>query len=90
MLSGEFVTICGPGQRPIDRRSASREIYEDPAEATRSLFARNSFLVVRPDGYIYANPDRHQLDEVVAGLIDRLSGSVPTASPHEASATATP
>jgi 3-(3-hydroxy-phenyl)propionate hydroxylase len=90
MLSGEFVTICGPGQRPIDRRSASREIYEDTAEATRSLFARNSFLVVRPDGYIYANPDRHQLDEVVAGLIDRLSGSVPTASPHEASATATP
>lgn len=88
MLSAKFVTICGPGQRPIDRRSASREIYEDTTEATRSVFARNPFLVVRPDGYIYANPARQQLDEVVAGLIDRLAGPVLTL--HEASATATP
>ena len=88
MLSAEFVTICGPGQRPIDRRSASREIYEDTAEATRSFFARNPFLVVRPDGYIYANPDRHRLDEVVVGLIDRLAG--PSLAPREASATAGP
>lgn len=77
--AAQFVTLCGPGQRPTDRRSASREILEDTEEATRPLFGRHSFLVVRPDGYIYANPSRHELEKTVLELIDRLIGPSPGA-----------
>jgi 3-(3-hydroxy-phenyl)propionate hydroxylase len=88
-LSAQFVTLCGPGQRPTDRRSASREILEDTEEATRPLFGRHPFLVVRPDGYIYANPSRKQLEKTVFGLIDRLIGPSQAATLHEASAAPT-
>ncbi|WP_370501282.1 bifunctional 3-(3-hydroxy-phenyl)propionate/3-hydroxycinnamic acid hydroxylase [Mycolicibacterium sp. jd] len=88
-LSAQFVTLCGPGQRPTDRQSASREILEDTEHTTRPLFGRHPFLVVRPDGYIYANPSRKQLEKTVDGLIDRLNGPSPDTAPHEASAAAT-
>lgn len=79
-LSARFCTLCGPGQRPVDRRSASRDILEDAEELTRPLFRPSSFLVVRPDGYIYANPSRRQLEDVVVGLVGRVVGASPKPS----------
>jgi 3-(3-hydroxy-phenyl)propionate hydroxylase len=73
ILSAVFFTLCGPGQRPTNPQSSTREILEDTEELTRPLFGRPSFLVVRPDGYIYANPSRRDLEEIVVGLVDRMA-----------------
>jgi len=78
VLCARLITLCGPGQRPIDPQSSSRDVLEDTEELTRPLFGRHPFVVVRPDGYIYANPSRNQLEETVIGLIDRVVGPSPT------------
>lgn len=84
ILSARFFTLCGPGQRPTDRQSSSREILEDTEELTQRLFGRHSILVVRPDDYVYANPNRNQLEEIVVGLIDRVAPTRPEKVPPPA------
>jgi 3-(3-hydroxy-phenyl)propionate hydroxylase len=75
VLCTQLVTLCGPGRRPIDRTSSSRDVLEDTEELTRPLFGRHPFVVVRPDGYVYANPSRNELEDTVLGLTDRLVGT---------------
>ena len=74
VLRAKLVTLCGPGRRPVDT-SASREVLEDMHEVARPFFGRRPFVVVRPDGYVYGNPRRQELDEVITGLAPQIASA---------------
>ena len=73
VLRASLVTLCAPGRRPTST-GASRDVLEDMHEVARPFFGRCPFVVVRPDGYVYANPARAKLDETIVGLAPRIAG----------------
>jgi 3-(3-hydroxy-phenyl)propionate hydroxylase len=77
VLRAKLVTLCGPGRRPVET-GASRDVLEDMHEVARPFFGHRPFVVVRPDGYVYANPTRQKLDETIRGLVPHITGSTPT------------
>ena len=67
VLRAKLVTLCGPGRRPVET-GASRDVLEDMHEVARPSFGRRPFVVIRPDGYVYANPTRQELEETISEL----------------------
>jgi 3-(3-hydroxy-phenyl)propionate hydroxylase len=74
VLRAKLVVLCGPGRRPIET-GASRDVLEDMHEAARPFFGRRPFVVIRPDGYVYANPTRRELEEAIAELAPQIAGA---------------
>ena len=59
VLRAKLVTLCGPGRRPVET-GASRDVLQDMHGVARPLSGRRPFVVIRPDGYVYANPTRQE------------------------------
>ena len=72
VLRAKLVTVCGPGRRPVET-GASRDVLEDMHEVARPFFGRRTFVVIRPDGYVYANPTRQELEETISELAPQIA-----------------
>lgn len=81
LLSAHLTTLCGPGRRPIEI-GASRDVLEDTEEITRPVFGGRPFVVVRPDGYVYANPTEKELDATITGLVPQVVGTAKRSTPQ--------
>ena len=74
VLRAKLVTLCGPGRRPVET-GASRDVLEDMHEVARPFFGRRPFVVIRPDGYVYANPTRQELEETISELAPQIASA---------------
>jgi len=74
VLRAKLVTLCGPGRRPVET-GASRDVLEDMHEVARPFFGRRPFVVIRPDGYVYANPTRQELEETIGELAPQIASA---------------
>ena len=74
VLRAKLVTLCGPGRRPVET-GASRDVLEDMHEVARPSFGRRPFVVIRPDGYVYANPTRQELEETISELAPQIASA---------------
>ena len=74
VLRAKLVTLCGPGRRPVET-GASRDVLEDMHGVARPFFGRRPFVVIRPDGYVYANPTRQELEETIGELAPQIASA---------------
>jgi 3-(3-hydroxy-phenyl)propionate hydroxylase len=74
VLRSKLITLCGPGRRPIET-GASRDVLEDMHGVARPFFGRPRFVVIRPDGYVYANPTRQELEETIGALAPQIASA---------------
>ena len=44
-------------------------------EVARPSFGRRPFVVIRPDGYVYANPTRQELEETISELAPQIASA---------------
>jgi len=74
VLRAKLVTLCGPGRRPVET-GASRDVLEDMHEVARPFFGRRPFVMIRPDGYVYANPTRQELEGTISELAPQIASA---------------